>query len=82
MSDTHSNLVQEWRDAAAATMRAQKEVDACFEGFVAGAGPAPERSQLDELARLQKLEHECLLRAMNDLERKANGMPVAPRAPE
>ena len=55
---------------------------ATFESFLAGLAPPPEQAQLDELSRLQKLEHHLLLRTLDHVRRKANGLPTAPGALE
>ena len=82
MSNTHEQLIRRWREAASATLEAQRSLDATFESFLAGLAPPPEQAQLDELSRLQKLEHHLLLRTLDHVRRKANGLPTAPGALE
>ena len=80
--DTHARLIKLWRDAASATLKAQRELDEAFEAFLAGKGPPPEQRQLDDLKKLQQVEYQRLEDALQHVERRAKGLPTRPGALE
>lgn len=82
MHDSHSKLIKLWREAAAATLKSQRDLDEVFESFLAGKGPPPEQKQLDDLRELQQLEYDRLQAALRHVERKAKGQPTEPGALE
>ena len=78
MAETHKRLIELWREAASATLQAQKLLDRRFEAFLAGKSPPPDEAELSELRKLQDLEASRLKAALRYAERKARGLPTEP----
>jgi hypothetical protein len=76
MSETYASLVEEWRQAAAATRQAQARVNRQFDEHLAGRASAPLDVDVEFIRQLRSLESEKLEAALRYAAKAARSPPT------